>query len=268
MTKTLIALVAFSLVVVAPGATADKKPSESYADCEANQPWIGYTSTNSTRDFYQQKHDQLRGEKVPVPHLRTCEGEHWDGEDNVQPDRNPGYEPGCSDVDEVEQDDVAAAQRGEANLFAGNCMDRDPTAGDQTVPGHPLGFRVSVLSEDGVVQTYAALDIYGVGRAIVYLGACQGNAENQAPGLEGKGCAAESKTGRQARGAAYVQDNSDQVFPGTPVLATIVSALGITRGYPSPNDCDQSTYEEGAYENDRTLCGRDNTAITVESLIP
>jgi len=115
------------------------------------------------------------------------------------------------------------------DLFIGMCLGDDP--GDATTddPLNPLGFRVSHDGED----TYVGVNIALVGQAVLFT--------------------------NDHSTAVYLRDNTD----GN-VLATVVSSLGITRGYVSENDCDQSTYQTGAQNDDRTLCGRDNTAITVE----
>lgn len=118
-----------------------------------------------------------------------------------------------------------------SSIAVGNCMYADAKPRADALNAQPLGFRVS---SDGS-QQYLGVDIALVGQAVLY----HGN------GMVG----------------VYLRDN-------TPVngLATVVSAPGITKGYVSENDCDQATYQQGAMTNDRTLCGRDNTAITVMGL--
>lgn len=121
-----------------------------------------------------------------------------------------------------------------ADLFVGMCTGPDINGPVGDDPTNPLGLRVSSTGDNAYVGTNIAL----VGRAAVYV---------------------DSSTA-----AVYVRDNTI----GN-VLATGVSAPGITRGYVSENDCDQDTYQTGAMNDDRTLCGRDNTAITVEhGLLP
>lgn len=92
----------------------------------------------------------------------------------------------------------------------------------------PVGVRVS---SDGA-QHYVALNIDQVGQAIVYT------------------------DGTLA--AAYIEDGNI-----LNAVAIVVSSAGVTRGHVSEDDCNQETYQQGAMENDRQKCGRDNTAITV-----
>ena len=115
------------------------------------------------------------------------------------------------------------------DLFVAMCQQADPNAAPSLDAGQPLGVRVGSANLN---EVYASVNIGGVGRAAAYVG----------PDMT----------------AIYLRDNT----PGN-VLATVVSSLGITQGYVSENDCSQTTYQTGAMAGDRTLCGRDNTAITV-----
>lgn len=120
------------------------------------------------------------------------------------------------------------------DLFINMCLGANPGDASTDDPLNPLGLRVSYNGSDA----YVGLNIGLVGQVVLFA-----NDESA---------------------AVYVRDNT----VGN-VLATIVSSAGITRGFVSENDCNQSTYQKGAMENDRSLCGRDNTAITVEhGLLP
>lgn len=119
--------------------------------------------------------------------------------------------------------------------FVALCANSDINEGDAdpTLAASPVAFRVSNAGSEAYVGT----NIFSVGRAVVY--------------TDGEGMV-----------GIYLRDNT----PGN-VLATVVSSAGITKGYPSEDDCDQATYEVGAYDLNpdtaRTHCGRDNTAITL-----
>lgn len=238
MRKTIITLLALGLVSVAtPLAFAD----ETKADCEPDQQWIGYKTSDSTRELIT----GFTGQTVT-----PCEGEQWDGQDNVQPAQNPGSGEGCTSP---------ATSQSNNGVFVGSCMapnpndgGADPFAGN----GQPVTFRVSLRSVGTTTEGYTAVDIALVGRAAVYTGTCQAGGA----GIEG---AASCAGNGQQRNAVYLRDNT----PGN-VLAQVVSAAGITKGHPSEADCDQSTYKTGANTDNRDLCGRDNTAITLDFLLP
>jgi hypothetical protein len=245
LSKTTIILLGASLVLVTlPFALAD----ETKADCETSvggthpgvQPWPGYGQTDALRTLFY---------AIDTGHhLNVCEGEHWDGQDNVQPGQNPGVGAGCHPV----------TSTGSApSLFVGSCMNADPNEGaaDPTGGnGQPLTFRVSTLSTSNDAQVYIATDVGLVGRAVVYQGVCQ----NAGGSLEGQSCGSAHAT----RTGTYLRDDT----PGN-VLATVVSSAGITRGHVAETDCNQSEYQSGAYDGTRG-CGRDNTAISVETLLP
>jgi hypothetical protein len=232
-----------SLVLVTiPFALAD----ETKADCEPNvtynnkpQPWIAYAQTDALRELWY-------GAVDPNHQLNLCEGEHWDGQDNVQSGENPGVGTGCTPT----TGDLTTE-----SIFIGSCMNSDPNQGgaDPTVNGQVLSFRVSFRSTGNSQQLYVAANIALVGRAVLYEGQCQGGS-----GLEGDSTC---DSGHQGRTATYLRDDT----PGN-LLATVISSLGITKGHVSEQDCDQATYEKGAYDGTRG-CGRDNTAITVETLL-
>ena len=248
MTKLSIAFLAACLFTVAiPAAIAD----ETKADCEDTQPWIGYTSTTSVRDFVDAFMEGVR----PGSEADVCEGEQWDGQDTVQPEESGANSPPCNE---------GPFQTADGGLFVSNCMDADPeTQGEYAGLGlNAVRARASTSNlQEGSKEAYVALDIFAVGRVIVYSGFCQ---SGDGEGLEG----AESCDGaRQGRNAVYVRDNTKQVLP-VDALATAVSAPGITKGYVAEADCDQETYQKGAETNDRTLCGRDNTAITAQWILP
>ena len=242
MSKTLVTILAASMALVsAPYAGA---ATESDADCE--QPyWIGYTTTQTIRATYYDLVDESSD-----PYVNTCEGEHWDGQDSVAPTHNPGNGQGCFLTPSAEGDDFAHCMNSDPNVGAAS-----PTSGN----GQLVVFRVSTKRSTTGAEAYVGLDIALVGRAAAYQGAC-----TKGGSLEGAACDDRADT----RTATYLRDNTDQATSGTNVLATLVSALGITKGHPSEADCDQKTYQQGAVENRRDLCGRDNTAITVETVLP
>ena len=119
------------------------------------------------------------------------------------------------------------------DLFVAMCQGADPNSGPSLEPTQPLGVRVSSANAN---EVYTSVNIGGVGRAAVYVG--------------------------PSESAIYLRDNT----PGN-LLASAVSALRITQGYPSENDCSQATYQSGAF-NPPSQCGRDNTAITVHYALP
>lgn len=134
--KLTIVLLAFALTVVAaPFAVAD----ETNPDCEEDQPLIGYRST----DFLK---DTVRGQG-----LNVCEGEHWDGQDTVQPDQTPSCNPSTSLVP--------------TDLFVGFCTGTAPDTGSQDDP-LTTGARVSSANLN---EVYAGADIHPVGMAFVYV---------------------------------------------------------------------------------------------------
>jgi len=114
------------------------------------------------------------------------------------------------------------------------CMGADPNQGeaDPIDGASPVALRVSTSGS----QVYTGANIFSVGRAVVY--------------TDGSGMV-----------AVYLRDNTP-----TNLLAQAISAPGITQGTPGDADCDQETYAEGANTNNRDLCTRDNTAITVNIL--
>ena len=232
MSKLTIAFLALGLVTVAvPFAAAD----ETGADCEEDQGWIGYTSSDDVRNLYYSLLEPSD------PRVNTCEGEHWDGQDVAQRDNNPGNSAGCG-FGTVTDDGFGVAY----------CENYDfNTGGASLGEARPVTFRASYKNIDGADNFYVGVDIAGVGRAALFQDLCT-TCEHQANATTG----------------LYLRDNSDQVFSGTNVLATVVSALGLTKGYAGESDCSQETYDEAARTGQRDLCTRDNTAITVEFLLP
>lgn len=239
MSKTIITILAASMTLAAlPLVWAE--PGAEDADCEQTY-WTGYTTTESARQTYNSLRDPSD------PYMNNCEGEHWDGGDSVAPGNNPGTSSGCGT--QVQGTSVA------------RCMNADPNEGSASATsgnGQPVVFRVSL---DGT-EAYIALDIGLVGRVAVYQGACQTGSAMEYD----SSCAGSAAT----RTGVYLRDNTDQATGGTDVLATIVSAAGITKGHAENADCDQATYQQGATSNpvNRDLCGRDNTAITVQTVLP
>jgi len=117
------------------------------------------------------------------------------------------------------------------NLHVNRCMGSDPNSMASNDATNPLGVRVSASGS----SAYTAVNIADVGRAVLFVD--------------------------DGTVAVYLRDNT--ITNGENVLATAVSAAGITRGTPGEADCDQAVYHAGAVAGDRR-CTRDNTAITVE----
>jgi hypothetical protein len=189
--------------------------------------------------------------------VHNCEGEQWDGQDSVSRYHNDTA-PCTADTNLQTLDTAHPA--------ATYCMGSDPNDGTSNpLNGAVVPIRIRVTGDNGGQghqQYYASTQIGSVGWAVVYLGECQ----NGSPGLEGSTtCGSDGGKG-EARQGAYVRDDT----PGN-VLATVVSAPGLTKGYVKEGDCDQATYQAGAYDPDpetaRTHCGRDNTAIGVNEII-
>lgn len=242
MNKTLITLLAASLVSVGVPVAVG---AEDKADCEPTQGWIGYTSTKPIKDFVEEF-------ALPVV-VFPCEGEQWDGQDNVQPGEGGEFGTACAPP-------RVAPGEGGTSGFVGACMNANPNDGGADAPGlKPLGTRVSWRTTGANAEVYVGVDIALVGRAVVYTGACQEGSR----GLEGdEQCDGQA----QSRTGAYVRDNT--LGGQENYLATIVSMPGITKGYVKEGDCDQATYQKGAETGNRDLCGRDNTAIGLDVLLP
>lgn len=212
--NTRILFVATILVASAPFAAA----LENEPDCESNQPWIGYGTTDSVRAAYN-------GLQRPGG-VNVCEGEHWDGQDSVQDD-----EVATSDCATAAQQRVSSPD----DAFVSLCGDQNINDGeaDPTDGASPVAIRVSKFGD----SVYVGGNIFAVGRAVVW-------------------------TNGQDSAAVYLRDNT----PGN-VLATAISSARVTKGFVSENDCDQATYQAGAYAPaGESRCGRDNTAITVSVL--
>lgn len=137
--NTKILFVAAALVAGMPLAVAD----QAAPDCEDNQPWIGYGTTADLVTTYN---------NLGAPGgARTCEGEHWDGQDTVGSQSTTTTN--CAAGPQVSASGVAW------------CMNADPNEGnaDPTQGATPLGLRVS--SGDGA---YVGANIFSVGRAAIY----------------------------------------------------------------------------------------------------
>ena len=242
MSKLSIALLCACLVVVAlPLVKAD----ETKADCESGQGWAGYTQTDSARTLY---HSIFVTGTDPT--VDNCEGEHWDGQDSVyRSDPQHNSAAGCGPVLN------SGAGVNSVNSCAGWDDAQNGASPDPTINGRALDTRLSVRQDSSGAEVYVLTDIAVVGRAAVYTGACHGG-----NGLEG---ATSCGSSTEDRTAVFLKDNT----PGE-LLATVVSAIGLTKGHAADGDCDQATYQHGAQTGDRSLCGRDNTAITVDALIP
>lgn len=243
MSKLSIALLSLGLVVVAlPLAAAD----ETRADCESGQPWTGYTSSDPLRTLYHSIF--ITGTD---PTVDNCEGEQWDGQDSVyRGDADHAGTAGCGPA--IGSTGAATSVRSCAGWDdAQNGVSPDPT-----INGRALDVRVSLRQNSNGAEVYVLTNIAVVGRAAVYSGACSGAGS----GLEG----ATSCNGQlQDRTAVFLKDNT----PGD-ILATAVSAAGLTKGHAAEGDCDQGVYQQGALSGERGLCGRDNTAVTVDALLP
>lgn len=279
MTRTTLAFIAAGLLLAgAPvfgfaGATHDPN-SEKRADCENadNQGWIGYNSTRTARYLYENassgransglgsQADGVINQHGNRAIVDNCEGEHWDGQDTVNNEsRNEPTttaDPACTPkVTETATTDFSVT----------NCQRADINENTDGPLGRaPLAFRVSGKGNGngGYQEVYVGLDIMLVGRAAVYAGTCSDGTS----GLEGAAScdsAASPIHGRQSRTGVYLRDNT----PGN-VLATIVSAAGITRGEAGEGDCTQEQYQLGVEEGNRKRCTRDNTAVTVDLLLP
>lgn len=207
------------MIVSVPFAAAD----ETHYDCEESvtydhdgnpntppvtgpQPGIGY---NTLAAFWQSWKNDFNSPGG----IFVCEGEHWDGQDNVQSDTAP-----CGGATRLNAND----------LFIGLCSSQDMANDPGSNPTTP-GVRVSSKDQN---RAYIGLNVPLVGHAQTYVD--------------------------RETVAVYVADNT----PGN-VLATVVSAAGITQGNVGETDCDQSVYQSGATQGNRTLCSRDNTAVTV-----
>lgn len=276
MTRLTLALLTASLLFAgAPfaGATHDDS-SEKRADCENadNQGWIGYNSSRTARQLYENAskgNNVIVGDSTVDPVLNkaltlvivdNCEGEHWDGQDTVNNE--------TTDEPTTTNDPTCTPKLSEtaANDFSvTNCQRADINDNVDGPTGRaPLGWRVSGKgSGDGKHQElYVGLDILLVGRAAVYVGTCSDGTK----GLEGaEKCDSQSSAahGRATRSAVYLRDNTPDNR-----LAFIVSSAGITRGEAGEADCSQEAYYQGVEEGNRSRCQRDNTALTVDALLP
>ena len=242
MTKITITILAGMLLAAAlPVVHAD----ETKADCEDGQHWAGYTSTDQLRTLFYQLTD---GHGAFV---NNCEGEQWDGQDSVST-YHPTDAP-CAPDPSVQDT---------AHPAVVYCMGNDPNAGSSNpiTSGAIVPLRIRVTGDNEGTdrqQYYVGAQIGAVGWVVVYAGACSNQKEGT--GLEGADSCGGS---HQARQGVYLRDDT----PNN-VLATVVSAPGITKGYVSETDCDLATYQYGAEHNDRSLCGRDNTALGVEEIL-
>lgn len=146
-----------------------------------------------------------------------------------------GSKPVCEGEHWDGQDPINAQQAsctGTVNpdpLLIGVCLGQDVNSAPSDDTTNPVGLRVS---SDSSSQVYVATNIANVGRAAAYVG----------PEMVG----------------VYLRDNT----PGN-LLAVVVSSARITQGYVNENDCSQREYQAGALAGDPTMCGRDNTAITI-----
>lgn len=123
-TRLLVALLPPVLLLAPPSAGAD----EAKADCEPGQAWIGYGTTDPIRETW---------ESIPPPiGLRNCEGEHWDGQDSVEPTRAPPTSPPCLEADVDQANGV---------VYVAYCLGSDPNDGSASLLGlHPTRHRLTV----------------------------------------------------------------------------------------------------------------------------
>lgn len=172
------------------------RDDETTPQCESSQPWVGYGRTHETRAFYSSVDRAQR--------VRTCEGEHWDGQDTVQPDHRPSTAgPACPSA-QLPGDGVAVAQ----------CMQPNPNFGESTI----LGFRLSTSGTDA----YAAFTIGPLGRAAV----SQTTSEDR------------STTG------LYLKDNTDGDLLATAVSATRLTRGFVRNGDCSQAQYEAGAYGE------------------------
>jgi hypothetical protein len=256
MNKLSIALLVSVLLL---GGVHLAAADETSSDCEKNvtwydaqgnkhndtQPWPGYTDTDPVRSLFYQA-DAAAGDPVL---FNMCEGEQWDGQDQVQNSYHPTDDP-CS----------ATPSPDTTHPAVDDCMGNDPNNGTGQVPtpAGDAGLRLRVTGDqEGASrqQYYVAVHIGAVGWAVVYLGECNGGA-----GLETDRSCGGSHDMRQG---VYLRDDT----PGN-ALAQVVSSVGLTKGYVSEGDCSESTYMSGAEQGNRHICGRDNTAVGAEEIIP
>lgn len=139
---TIVLLASFLTFGAIPLAAAD----ETAPDCEDDQPSIGYGSAGAAAF-----RDLMNATNHPAD-LFVCEGEHWDGQDTVQPDQSPTCNPSVNAVPD--------------DLFVGMCMGTDPNGHESANPLNPLAFRAGSTGD----ESYAAFSIGFVGRAAVYSG--------------------------------------------------------------------------------------------------
>lgn len=233
MNKLTIVFIVGALTLVAvPRVYAD----ETKADCESGQPWIGYYDTEGARSSYNSIADTLGG----VPRVNTCEGEQWDGGDQVSSNPTPGPNGAAECTPSVD----AASSAKNVNLCMSDDLNEDTS--QNTPTSTPLGVRVST---DGS-QVYVGANIRLVGDVVVYQGV----------GTDGK----------TSTTAVYLRDNVNDIPTGLGnVLATAVHDAGLTQGWVDESDCTQSEYQQSAdakHNHQDASCGRDNTAATVEVL--
>lgn len=240
--RTIIAtLMTVSVAITAlPLVHAD----ETKADCEPGQAWIGYGQTDAARALYYSLvapgDPRISG---------ACEGEHWDGQDTAG-----SYDPGSASTATCTSPSVTGT-----TATVASCMGPDINNGGASIPAKPLATRASATAGTGGAATYIGLDIPLVGRVATYQGVCVTGGS-----IEGLACAGKVGT----RSAIYLRDNTNQATGGQDALANAVSTTGITKGHASEADCTQEEYERGARSGDKSICGRDNTAITIETLLP
>lgn len=219
-------LVLSAALLLAPVAAAD----EDTADCEEGQPWFF-----AERSGVQPTFDAL--DAATPGDLALCEGEQWDGQDNV--------------------DDQRAACTGTWDLdppFVGLCLDRDPNSAPSDDLNRPLGARAST---DGSNEVYTAIHVAFVSRAAIYVGTC---GEGEA-GLEGQASCAGS---RELRTGLYWRDNT---FGNMITQLTPRCLLSVIGCYPTEADCDYETYRV-EQEVGGGYCDRDNTAFGASLILP
>lgn len=133
---------ALAILLIAPLLVPLALADETRADCEANQPWIGYSTTDEARYQYENHTTSAPAQ------ARNCEGEQWDGQD-------------------------AGAASCPVELL---CQPADPNSGNADVfaGGMPARLRAGAITHGGAEEVYVSYDVWLVARGAVYAGHCAG----------------------------------------------------------------------------------------------
>lgn len=255
---TVAALVGSTGAVLA--STTTGSPSETDPFCErtrngapANYPGIGWYP------------ELIRADSSVGPAtVMVCEGEHWDGQDSVQPQY-------ANDPDETCTNQAVDVNQDSYNLAYNQCA--DPGDNPQFDVFNPIGVRYSAQGDKEALNhgsAYLFLRINGVGEVGTFAGGCHKllGATTMYGFFNGEQGCQGNQAGHGALGV-YLQDDTPFSLN---LLASVVSALRLTKGYVSDGDCSQATYDQSAQNVAANpprppTCGRDNTAITIELLV-